>query len=315
MSLHFFPTTARAGTRRADARRVAPAVEVMEERTVLSAVAMVPPAAAHVAPAAHAHATAGVSLPVSITGVTLTNLLTNTANKITGVAGTLTGTIAGQTFSTPFQISPSATATHAGIPILDLHISPIHLSLLGLNVDTSNICVDISAQRGPGNLLGNLVGGIANLLNGGITAPAAGSTAATGLLGALSGALNLPLSAAHGATGSIMDVLNGALGQTLGSLANPSVTGATTNILNLSVGPVKLNLLGLHVNVDNCANGPVTVAVTATSGPGDLLGNLLTGVAGLLNNTPLNLAAIQSDLNQIVGVIEGAAPAPPVSTV
>jgi len=62
---------------------------------------------------------------------------------------------------------------------------------------------------------------------------------------------------------------------------------------------VNLNLLGLDVNVDNCANGPVTVDVTATSGPGNLLGNLLTGVSNLLNGSNNPLAT--QVLNQLVG--------------
>ena len=58
---------------------------------------------------------------------------------------------------------------------------------------------------------------------------------------------------------------------------------ATTSILHLSLGPVNLNLLGLNVKLDNCKNGPVTVNVSAVSGPGNLLGNLLTSVSNLLN--------------------------------
>src|SRR5581483_1919427 len=53
-------------------------------------------------------------------------------------------------------------------------------------------------------------------------------------------------------------------------------TGATT-LLNLSLGPINLTLLGLNVKLDNCANGPVTVTVSAQPGPGNLLGNLLSG--------------------------------------
>jgi hypothetical protein len=57
------------------------------------------------------------------------------------------------------------TVTHApgsSTPILDLDINPIHLNLLGLNVQTSAICLDITAQSGSGNLLGNLLGNVLN---------------------------------------------------------------------------------------------------------------------------------------------------------
>ena len=50
---------------------------------------------------------------------------------------------------------------------LNLALGPINLSLLGLNVDTSPICLDITAQQG-GGLLGDLLCGVANLLNGGV---------------------------------------------------------------------------------------------------------------------------------------------------
>jgi hypothetical protein len=62
--------------------------------------------------------------------------------------------------------------------ILDLTLGPITLDLLGLVVTTNAIHINITAESGPGNLLGNLLCAVANLLNGG------------GPLGALSGLLN-----------------------------------------------------------------------------------------------------------------------------
>ena len=51
--------------------------------------------------------------------------------------------------------------------MLNLHLAPIDLNILGLEVKTSPICLNISAQPGPGNLLGNLLCAVAGLLNGG----------------------------------------------------------------------------------------------------------------------------------------------------
>ena len=94
---------------------------------------------------------------------------------------------------------------------------------------------------------------------------------------------------------------------------------ATTTILNLSLGPVKLNLLGLNLSLDNCNNGPVTVKVTAVSGAGNLLGNLLSSLTGLLNsstpvgttlssiNKPAN-TALTTALNTILGDLTAAKP-------
>jgi hypothetical protein len=47
---------------------------------------------------------------------------------------------------------------------LDLTIGPTHLDLLGLVVDTNQIHLTITGEQGPGNLLGNLLCGIAGLL-------------------------------------------------------------------------------------------------------------------------------------------------------
>jgi len=51
-------------------------------------------------------------------------------------------------------------------PILNVDLEQgLHLNLLGLAVDTSPICLDVTAQRGPGNLLGNLLCSVSHLLD------------------------------------------------------------------------------------------------------------------------------------------------------
>src|SRR5690242_17239287 len=72
-------------------------------------------------------------------------------------------------------------------------------------------------------------------------------------------------------------------------------------ILDLVLGPLDLDLLGLQVHLDQ-----VHLNITAQSGPGNLLGNLLCAVAGLLDGpTGLNaiLTQIAALLNQILGVL------------
>jgi hypothetical protein len=61
-------------------------------------------------------------------------------------------------------------------------LGPIDLNLLGLVVHVDKIVIDIDAQAGPGNLLGNLLCAVANLLNG------------TGPLSAIANLLNQILS-------------------------------------------------------------------------------------------------------------------------
>ncbi len=49
--------------------------------------------------------------------------------------------------------------------ILHLDLGPLSLDLLGLQIDVSRIVLDITAEAGAGNLLGNLLCAVANLLN------------------------------------------------------------------------------------------------------------------------------------------------------
>ena len=56
------------------------------------------------------------------------------------------------------------------------------------------------------------------------------------------------------------------------------VDRATCRILDLTLGPLDLNLLGLRVQLNR-----IHLRITAEPGPGNLLGNLLCAVAGLLD--------------------------------
>jgi len=75
------------------------------------------------------------------------------------------------------------------------------------------------------------------------------------------------------------------------ALLNP----ATCDILHLELGPLDLDLLGLVVHLDK-----IVLDIDAQSGPGNLLGNLLCSVAGLLDN-PGGLARLLNQILQIIG--------------
>ena len=75
-----------------------------------------------------------------------------------------------------------------------------------------------------------------------------------------------------------------------------SVAQATCSILHLDLGPLSLNVLGLQVDLSQ-----VVLDITAQSGAGNLLGNLLCSVAGLLDN-PGGLANV---LNNLLGTLLG----------
>lgn len=76
---------------------------------------------------------------------------------------------------------------------------------------------------------------------------------------------------------------------------------ASCTLLHLVLGPLDLNLLGLAVHLNR-----VVLDITANSGPGNLLGNLLCAVAHLLDNTSptlTNLLQLSSLLNRIIGLL------------
>ena len=82
---------------------------------------------------------------------------------------------------------------------------------------------------------------------------------------------------------------------------------ATCRILHLVLGPLDLDLLGLRVQLNR-----VVLDITARRGPGRLLGNLLCGIAGLLDRSPIPLGALQNrlnSLNDVSNVVTGR-PAP-----
>lgn len=59
-------------------------------------------------------------------------------------------------------------SARAACPILHLVLGPLDLDLLGLQVHLDRVVLNVDAQPGPGNLLGNLLCAVAGLLDGGL---------------------------------------------------------------------------------------------------------------------------------------------------
>ena len=91
-------------------------------------------------------------------------------------------------------------------------------------------------------------------------------------------------------------------GENITSAASAPVTnqqpGGTCEILDLTLGPLHLDLLGLVVDLNQ-----VHLTITAERGPGNLLGNLLCAVAGLLDGTgsPNAIQQLLNAINQLLG--------------
>jgi hypothetical protein len=212
-------------------------------------------------------------VPITITSVTLENgqLFAN------GLLGT-------NPFRTPLTVG--ATPSGGPCPILNLQLGPIDLNLLGLRVQTSPICLEVTAIPG-GGLLGDLLCGVANLLQGGMPIGAALDT----------------LTAQQRVT--VLNGLTSLLDQVFDRItSNGATLAATCQILHLELGPLDLNLLGLRVQLDDCNNGPVTVDITAIQG-GGLLGDLLCGLSNILSGPRPNATAIQALLFQISQLLGG----------
>jgi len=199
------------------------------------------------------------------------------------------GALGNTTFESPLILTPLPNPADPDCPILDLSLGPIHLNLLGLNVDTSQICLNITAHEG-GGLLGDLLCGISGLLADGLPLNA---ILATLTPAELTTVLN-----------GITDLLNQALTQVTAPAAVAGVSDSAAgvcDILNLSLGPIDLTLLGLEVTLDDCDNGPVTIDVTADPG-GGLLGDLLCNLDTLLESNA-NANALANALNRVADAI------------
>jgi hypothetical protein len=146
-------------------------------------------------------------------------------------------------------------------------------------------------------------------------------TDAAGGAGTFTGAFAPQSFAADGnqvvATGVVTGTLVDSAGNTVGTVeqtVSTPVTGATADgsttavtaaatcqILDLNLAPLDLDVLGLVVHLDR-----VHLNITAVSGPGNLLGNLLCAVVGLFDGAQFaNLATVLNQILAILGIIAG----------
>lgn len=128
----------------------------------------------------------------------------------------------------------------------------------------------------------------------------------TGPLGTFVGSFDIQRFAVQGGqlmaigtlTGELTNTVTGVVTQISQQIALPvGVAQATCDILDLTLGPLDLDLLGLVIHLDQ-----VNLTIDAEQGPGNLLGNLLCAVAGLLDRTP-NVSGLARLLNQILRIL------------
>jgi hypothetical protein len=215
--------------------------------------------------------------------------------------GTLTGTLSSGTSvshqSAPVSFAVAAASRGTRCNVITLRLAPLNLELLGVQVTTSNISLDVYALHG--RVLGNLFCALANAK---VTLPHAARAAR---------ALNAQL------RGRPMRVFSAS--QSLPSSA-AQAQPQSCQVLKLVLGPLHLDLLGLVVDLYGKTHvNPVVVTINAVPSQG-LLGQLLCGLAGggginslaglqsLLSSLGVNLSTtqIQTLLTQLgIGDISG----------
>jgi hypothetical protein len=174
-------------------------------------------------------------------------------------------------FTAPVRKLKRIQSVNKICPILDLTLGPLDLNLLGLMVHLDKVHLTITADSN-GGLLGSLLCSLAG--RGG---PGLASTKAAKTLTSAVHRSGLATRGIHMAV-PLYQTTSGGGTTTLSTTTSPM---AICTVLELTLGPLDLNLLGLNVHLSGAGpNDPVHLLITADS-EGGLLGSLLCpGIAG-----------------------------------
>jgi len=205
------------------------------------------------------------------------NALNNVLGSVVTLLNSASLSVSGVNSSGPLGSVAAATT-----PVLDLYVAPVHLNLLGALVDTSPIHLTLTAHSGDGLILGNVVTDLANLFNPPLPK-------------------KLDLNTINTKLQQLLSELNTQI-PNIGSsptTAAPAATGSE-QVLQLTVPPIDLNLLGL-----NLTTSQIQVNADAVTGNADLLGNVLTTLLNTLGATPDQLTALSNNLNALLAKVVG----------
>jgi hypothetical protein len=258
------------------------------------ATAAAPAASAHSSWPTRGHRSSRLSLTAKITSFRATARGAVVANGV--LSGTLRSGTSVSRDSAPVRFAVVAANRGGRCNVITLRLAPLDLELLGVQVTTSHISLDVFALRG--RVLGDLFCGLSHAK---VTFPRAARVAR---------ALNARLGRRPLRVFTASEVRPAAVAP-----AAPSC-----QVLKLVLGPLHLDLLGLVVDLyGQTPNDPVIVTINAQPSKG-LLGQLLCGLAGgggitsltglqsLLNSLGVNLSTtqLQSLLNQLgIGDLSG----------
>jgi hypothetical protein len=230
-------------------------------------------------------ATIALAVPATANAATSSSLsmsakITNFRATASGVVadGTLTGKLRSGTGvsrdSAPVKFKVAAKPRGRRCDVITLRLAPLDLELLGVQVQTSHISLDVYARKG--RVLGDLFCALSHAK------------------------VRFPR------TARVARALNSHLdGRPLRVLAASSSLPASTaqaqpqtcQVLKLVLGPLHLDLLGLVVDLyGKTRSDPVIVTINAQPSKG-LLGQLLCGLAG--GGGVTNIAGLQSLLSSL----------------
>ena len=250
---------------------------------------------------------AAIALAVPASAGAATQSTLSMGAKITSFRATASGVVADGTLTGRLRSGTSVSRDQAPVRfrvaakrrgrrcnVITLRLAPLNLELLGVQVQTSHISLDVYARKG--RVLGNLFCALARAK---VTFPRVARAMNSRLDGrslrVIAASASLPASAAQ---------------------AQPQ----SCQVLKLVLGPLHLDLLGLVVDLyGKTRSKPVVVTIDAQPAKG-LLGQLLCGLAGgggvsslsglqsLLNSLGVNLSTtqIQNLLTQLgIGDLSG----------
>jgi hypothetical protein len=230
-------------------------------------------------------ATVALAIPASANAATSSTLsmrakITNFRATASGVVadGTLTGKLRSGTSVSrdraPVRFRVAAARRGRRCNVITLRLAPLDLELLGVQVQTSHISLDVYARKG--RVLGDL---FCALSHAKVTFPRSARVAR---------ALNSRLDGRSLRVFAASSSLSAGTAQ-----AQPQ----TCQVLKLVLGPLHLDLLGLVVDLyGKTRSDPVIVTINAQPAKG-LLGQLLCGLAG--GGGVTNLAGLQSLLSSL----------------
>lgn len=169
-------------------------------------------------------------------------------------------------------------ALSGGLAVIVAAVSLMAATASAAPVRTDAITVPITAAQSGGTL-----NGVFTLTNFAVNS--AGQLVANGTF----------TGTATSATGVVTNLVDAVVS----SVVAPA-QAAACRILDLTLGPLHLDLLGLVVDLNQ-----VHLTITAVPGPGNLLGNLLCSVAHLLDSPGNPAAAIQNLLARLNDILAG----------